>query len=302
MSDGFNKWGCTNREQWEERLKKVESLYYQIKRDGYKPQKEIYSPKGWLEKIEKPMAILDDITIAIGRNGELLLIEGRHRLSTARLLNLPEIPVRIIFRHKKWMDFRRELMLFVDNNGRLYQPLTHFDLQDIPSLHGEKRFNMIKEKLSTSKGTLLDIGAELGYFCHKFEEEGLDCYAVEENLKRLYLLKKLKKAENRKFEIVPESIFEYKKNQELTFNVVLALNVFHHFLDTKDTYLNLIKLLKRIKAKEFFFEAYRLDEVRGRYREYTPEQFVDFIIENSDFNKSEFIGKAEDGRSLYKLT
>jgi len=86
------------------------------------------------------------------------------------------------------------------------------------------------------------------------------------------------------------------------FGVVLALNVFHHFLDRKDVYLNLIKLLRRLKAKEMFFEAYKLDEVRGRYKEYTPEQFVDFIIENSDFKKSEFIGKAEDGRSLYRLT
>ncbi len=302
MSDGFKKWGCTNREQWEERLKKVESLYYQIKRDGYKPQKEIYSPKGWLEKIEKPMAILDDITVAIGRNGEILLVNARHRLSIARLLNLPKIPVRIIFRHKRWMDFRRELMLFTNNNGELYQPLTHFDLQDIPFQHGELRFNIIKENLSVSHGKLLDIGAELGYFCCRFEDEGFDCHAVEENKKRIYFLNKIKKAENRKFKIVPESIFEYKRNQELTFNVVLALNVFHHFLDTKDTYLNLIKLLKRIKAKEFFFEAYKLDEVRDRYKEYTPEQFVDFIIENSDFKKSEFIGKAEDGRSLYKFT
>ena len=84
--------------------------------------------------------------------------------------------------------------------------------------------------------------------------------------------------------------------------MVLALNVFHHFLDRKDTYENLIKLLGRLRTKEMFFEAYKQLEVRGRYKEYTPDEFVNFIIKNSNLKKTEFIGRAEDNRPLYKLT
>jgi len=39
----------------------------------------------------------------------------------------------------------------------------------------------------------------LGYFCHKFEEEKFDCYAVENDRENLHFLKILKRAENRGF-------------------------------------------------------------------------------------------------------
>jgi len=304
ISNGIRKWDCRNRKELEERLKKIESLYYQIKRNGYKSKKELFSPKGWIERLKKPTTILDDISVVISRDGELLFFDGRHRLSIAKLLNLPKITVRIIARHKEWMDFRKKIILFAQTKkeGKLYQPFTHPDLRDIPYQHGELRFNIIKKNLSISQGTLLDIGANFGYFCHKFEDEGFDCYALEEDRRCVYFLRKLKKAEDRNFKIIPESIFEYKKNQELKFDVVFALNIFHHFLETKNTYLNFIKLLRRLKVKELFFEAHKLSGRRKRYREYNPEQFVDFIINNSHLDKAEFIGRAEDGRPLYKFT
>jgi len=304
MSDGIRKWGCKNKEEFDKRLPKIDKLYYKIKEEGFKTKKELFSPNGLVEKIEKPAVILDDISVAIGRDGELLFIEGRHRLSIAKLLKIDKIPVRIIARHKKWMEFRRELIIFAEeNNGQLYQPLTHPDLRDIPHQHGEKRFHIIKENLSFDDGTLLDIGAELGYFCCKFEDEGFDCSAIEQNEKRVYFMNKIKKAENRNFEIIPKSVFDYKKNQKLTFDVVLALNVFHHFLDTKDTYLSMIDLLGRIETKVMFFEAYKPENFRhrNRYKEYDPEEFVSFITKNSSLNRANFIGEAEDGRRIYKI-
>jgi len=305
ISKDVIKWGCKNKKDWDKRIKEIESLYYEIKKSGYKPKEEVYFSEGWIRKIEKPVAILDDISVIINREGQLLFIDGRHRLSIAKLLNLSKVPFRVIARHKKWMDFRKELIFFAQNyqGGRLYQTLTHPDLQDIPFKHGEFRFNVIKKNLSISRGTLLDIGANLGYFCHKFEDEGLDCYALEENRLCVYFAEKLKKAENKKFKIIPESIFEYKKNQDTAFDVVLALNIFHHFLERENDHLQLIKLLKRLKVKELFFEPHNPEEIQRRnpYRNYTPDQFVNFIIDNSCLNKAKLIGEAEDGRSIYKL-
>ena len=197
-------------------------------------------------------------------------------------------------------QFKKELIIFFERE-KAYQPIT----QDIPSLRqGDSRFEIIKKNLSVSGGTLLDIGANLGYFCHKFEDEGFDCYALEENRMLCYFMEKLKKAENRKFKVIPQSIFEYNKNKELIFDVVLALSVFHNFLERKDLYFNLIKLLKRLKTKELFFETYLPNEFKPEayYKNYTPDQFVNFIIQNSCFNKAKFIGASEEGRPLYKLT
>ncbi len=305
ISNGIIRWGLTNKEELDELFRRFDSLYYEIKRNGIKPKRELSSSKSWLAKFDIK-TIFDDITVDIGRDGQFLIVHGKHRLSIAKLLDIPKVPITIIKRHKKWMDFRKNLIFFFRNyqRGKPYQVLSHPDLRNIPFKQGEIPFDIIRENISISKGTLLDIGANLGYFCHKFEDEGFNCYAVEENRMFMYLLKKLKKVENKKFKIIPESIIEYNKNQELIFDVVLAFNIFHKFLETKDSYLNLIEFLKRLKVKELILGCHSRKEFKNKkfYRNYKPDEFVNFILENSCLNKAKFIGKTKTGRSLYKLT
>ena len=186
----------------------------------------------------------------------------------------------------------------------LYQKVFHPDLQEYSFKWGDLRFNLVKDNMSAFTGTLLDIGTNLGYFCHRMEDEGFDCYGVEENRLYRYFLRKLKKAENKNFKIISKSIFRYNKNKELVFDVVLALFIFHHFLKRKNTYLNLIKLLNRLKIKEMFFGAHNpreLQNIEG-YINYTPDQFVNFLIENSCLKEAKLIGEMENGRCIYKLT
>ena len=294
-----------NKEKYDEKFRKLELLYYEIKRNGYKLKRELPSSKRWFVKFDV-QTILDDISVDIGRDGQLLIVHGKHRLSMAKLLDISKIPIIIIKRHKKWMEFRQNLIFFFRNhqNNKFHQVLTHPDLQNIPFKQGEIPFDIIRENISISKGTFLDIGANLGYFCHKFEDEGFLCFAAEENQIFLYLLKKLKSVENKKFKIIPGSIFNFKKNQEIPFDVVLALNIFHKFLRKRDKYFELVKFLNRLKVKELIFGAHNPRDFRNKnyYRNYTPDQFVNFIIDNSCLNKAKFIGKTKTGRSLYKFT
>lgn len=295
------RWGYSNKEEFDEKLRKMELLYNQINKNGFKSIKdfnEFYSK----EKLEK-QKLWDDIVVVISEDGHFLFIDGEFSLSIAKLLNLPEIPINVVARHKKWIKFKRGLLYYA-RFGSLYQKPTHPDLQEIPFRYGEDRFNIIKENLSISHGTLLDIGTNLGYFCHKFEDLGFDCYGVESNWYQFYFLKQLKKAENREFKIINDSIFNYNKDQGLIFDVVLALYIFHHFLKRKNTYLNLIKLLKRLRVKEFFFGAYNPNDFRGKkvYREYEPEEFVNFLLKHSCLNEAKLLAKYENGRALYKLT
>lgn len=73
-----------------------------IKNEGYRTQKDLYLNSGKKDSVWS--AILDEVAVDIGRNGELLFVDGRHRLLAAKLLNLNSIPVIVLVRHQQWID------------------------------------------------------------------------------------------------------------------------------------------------------------------------------------------------------
>lgn len=294
-------WGCRSKRELNARMKKVDDLYHDIKANGYKLTKNIAKGRDRLSKAS--LRYEEEVTVNIGREGEVFFNDGRHRLAIAKILGIERIPAKVVARHPEWLRFRKEL-LTATTNGKIYHRVTHPDLNDIPSHFGSFRFELIKSNMSVRNGTLLDIGAHLGYFCHCFEEMGFDCYAVEIDPATVYLLTKLARVQKRVFKIVPQSIFDYKRGEDLSFDVVLALNVFHHFLKTQESYEELIVLLRRIKTSELFFQAHDYDEpqMKGAYRNFYPDEFVGFVAEYTGLTNCKLIGKTEDNRGIYRLS
>ena len=301
LNRGQVLWGCRDKRDLDQRCKDLESLFHTIRREGYKSQRELSLSQQHYD----PLQADEEVTVSIGRHGDLLFSDGGHRLAIAKLLGIQEIPVRVAVRHPKWMSFRKELLLYAkEQRGKTYQPITHPDLNDIPFFHDcEDRFTLIKENVSVKQGRLLDIGANLGYFCHRFEDEGFDCYAVEDSQVLLHFLRKPKRAENKKFEVIAESVLESREIRNTHFDVVLALNIFHHFLKTKESYDRFIDLSQNLQTEELFFELHLPDEpqMQGAYENYAPDEFVEFLLMNSSLKKAECIGVASDGRPLYRL-
>jgi hypothetical protein len=295
LTKGYGMWGCVSEEQLDERLEKIEELYREIRDHGFKSQPTLLDSGGRHSG--------DEIIVSIGRTGELLFSDGRHRLCIARILGLHQVPVQVGIRHPEWVKFRQQISTEakLGFRGQLYQPLPHPDLADIPTLYGDERFEIIRKHLSLPAGTLLDIGSYFGYFCHRFEDEGFDCYAVEYNPINVFIMDKVRQAENKRFKIFPGSIFDYREKAD--FDVVLALNIFHHFLKEKRLYDKLVELLGRLKMRQLFFQPPVEDEdqMQGAYRHYTAEEFVDFILENSCLKEAGVIGRTKDGRQLYEL-
>ena len=96
INNGQKKWNCSTEAKFLKRLrKKTIELFNLIKSEGYKTQKELTTNKPG-----------DEIRVAVDRNGRLLFVDGRHRLSIAKLLELPKIPVKIVLRHSEWITFR----------------------------------------------------------------------------------------------------------------------------------------------------------------------------------------------------
>jgi len=133
MERGMFKWGCSSEKEFIERCRQLDELYKDMKSNGFRTQKLL----GNGEKLTHRgiREVKDEISIAIGRDGNLIHCDGQNRLAIAKILNLNQIPIKIYQRHKKWMKFRKKLFHYVkkEMNGRALEPLLHPDLVDIPS-------------------------------------------------------------------------------------------------------------------------------------------------------------------------
>jgi hypothetical protein len=244
------------------------------------------------------------IRVGIGSSGEFLLIEGIFYLSLLRILGVNPIPIEIIARHPQWTKFCNEILKFKSIQGGIYQPLIHPDL-NLKSFesNSEERFKIIKDNLDKNTGTMLDIGANLGFFCQKFEDLGFNCHAVEIRSSNIYFMRKLRDIEGKKFKIINKSIFDLNDSKE--FDVVIALNIFHHFLREEKLYFKLIKFLKTLKVNVMFFQPHDPNEeiMQNAYINFANRQFIDFIIKFSCLNKFLLLNEKVDGRNrpIYKL-
>ena len=305
-------WNCRTQGDFDSRCQYLDELISSIETQGFKQNYQV-KLSGEEDGLHKNPDFSDEISVNVSRDGQYLFQDGRHRLAIAKILGVEKIPVKVHVRHKRWMEFRRFLISMTEDNagaskqGSLYQPAIHPDLQDIPASHDcENRFIEISKQLNKSSGNLLDLGSNFGYFCHRFEELGFNCYGVEYMPEIAEAAEKLRVAEGRHFKLFSGDLSELCVNpplKDIHFDVVLALNIFHHFLKTEELYTKLIKLLQTLDMKVMYFEAHRFDEpqMKNSFVNYHEEEFVNFILSNSTLRKSTPIHTCDDQRKIYKL-
>ena len=255
-----------------------------------------------------------EITVNIGRDGQYLFQDGRHRLAIAKVLGISRVPVRVLVRHRQWAEFRRFMQELAGAGGasshaNLYQSPMHPDLQDIPHAHAcEDRFEAMSKWIGPGQGAaLLDIGCNLGYFCHRFEDLGYSCFAVEYLAQVAEAADRIRISEGRRFKVISQDLFVAAERPPLKgthFSVVLGLNIFHHFIKTPQLFEKFSNWLGTLDADVMFFEPHCPDEpqMKGSYRNFDEQQFVDFILEKSVLKRSELIHRCDDGRPIYKLS
>lgn len=118
IEDGIELWGCTSEHDFQKRCAFVESLYDSIASHGYRSQSELAAAPSGAVGDDSPAAapsgddsrgvetVTDEITVCVGRDGELLFMDGRNRLSIAKILDLDRVPVWIMVRHGDWQRLR----------------------------------------------------------------------------------------------------------------------------------------------------------------------------------------------------
>jgi hypothetical protein len=296
IDNGTETWRCTTKADLDQRLEELDRFFEQSKKNGNKSQPIRGNGNDPLFPGE------EEITLRIDRNGRFQVERGNCYLALAKLLEIPRVPAKISMRHMLWCNLLREVAAYAEHHGgKIYHPATHPDLRRFPSEHGHYRFENIIEHLPCELGQVLDIGAHWGYFCHRFEEMGFDCVAVENDQKNVYFLEKLKVAEGRQFEVISKSIFDYR--EKVDFDVVLALNVFHHFLKSEPLYTRLVEFLQRLNTQSLFLQTHLPDDhqMEGAFKNHRPEEFVGFVQRHTRLGTARYIGKGEDGRPIYIL-
>lgn len=89
IQSGESKFGCRTIAEFHARLEYDEELFLSLRRYGYKSQRDLGNDNA-----------LDEVLVARGHDGALILLDGRHRLIYSQLLELPSIPVTVLVKHK----------------------------------------------------------------------------------------------------------------------------------------------------------------------------------------------------------
>ena len=86
----------------EKTLKRYDLLFDEIRVYGYKAH---YKTTNYYRSrdshIKRPES---EIEVGVSRDGEILFIDGKHRLSIAKILNIEEVPVIVNHWHKEYID------------------------------------------------------------------------------------------------------------------------------------------------------------------------------------------------------
>lgn len=289
-------WEYISEYDFEKRSAYIKNLVNSIKLNGYKTQSELG---------KNP---LYEIVVKIGRTGEIFFSDGIHRFCIASILGIEKIPVIVKTRHTEWVNLKNKLYSFAlsqgkgtKDEGKLYHKIYHPDLQDIPYIYDNNdRLKAILSNIITKNGTVLDIGSNLGFFSNKLTILGYKCTAVEQNNQLVYFLKKFN--QDNSINILHGNVLNMFENEK-EYDVVLALNIFHHFLKTEDEYNKFLRILKNLKMKEMFFEPHNYNEnqFKGSYMNMHNEQFIKLIIDNTNLTNYEKILDCKENRFLYHL-
>ena len=113
--------GISSESEFGERCQYLDNLYDTINSEGYKTYQQILGKKSKIPR---------EIKVKIGRNGDFFYLNGKHRLSIAKILGIETVPVNVIVRHKKWQELRDQ----IHNNGLpegREDLINHPDLKDI---------------------------------------------------------------------------------------------------------------------------------------------------------------------------
>lgn len=185
-------------------------------------------------------------------------------------------------------------------NNMIYAPIPHPLFSNIKAIH-DGRSSIIVDKIKKRDDlfTGLDIGSHWGEMCYVLEDNGIEMTAIESYKVAFDILTALRDDCNRQFKTIYGDVLNLS---EIKYDIIIATNIFHHFLKTKEKYDKWLKMLSRIDCKIMFFQSHNIKEtqMKNAYKNFNPEEFIEKILQNSCLNNYELI--LNINRPIYMLS
>ena len=265
-------------------------MYEDIKKNGYiwRP----YEKDPWDEYI----------LIDIGRTGKMFLHNGRHRLAACLFCGVKEVPVKTAFRHPEWIKFKDKIAEYTKQHyDSVYSPLEHPDLACFKSNWSDLRPGLILKHINKRARTIVDLGAHWGHVSFQLAKHGFVCHAVERDKDNYSFLEKLNTVYKAPIRTHCKDVLSVLKS-DIKYDCLLALNIFHHYLNDKQHWDYFVECVKNIQCNEVFLQLATNTQLaksnKLNYKKDIEEAFA--VFRASGFVKTE-IGK-EHERSIYRLT
>lgn len=137
--DGLYASRFDSRESVEAHFEKLDRIYAEIDRGNYKTFFDLQGEGDHSDPLRRLIRTtvyrFDELTVDVGRNGELLFVDGTHRLSLAKVSSVDSIPVRVHVRHRRWKRIRDRIVSYCRRTAVPFG-VAH---PDVPA--GEARFD-----------------------------------------------------------------------------------------------------------------------------------------------------------------
>lgn len=185
----------------------------------------------------------------------------------------------------------------------LYQPIFGSKVQRELTRQCEDRWMVFSKYLPTKKGSVLDIGCNIGYFSFKCTEQGHFAYGIEAddfNITCCNAIKSVTKTKNCVF--VKQLIDTDFIDQMPAFDTIINLSVFHHWVKVYgfDTAKKMMQQLAN-KCSCLIFETGQSTETGSQWPEILsfmgdrPDQWIEMFLRDLGFKEINMIGTFSTG-------
>ncbi len=210
---------CRTIAELDARCAALDRVIDSLRTDGYLTQDEIRR-RGHAVGLGRD----DEMTVAIGRDGDIFYRDGAHRLAMAQLLGLDRIAVRVTIRHPEWMALRRHVAGVAGRGGgAVPQPILHPDLDNVPSRQRcDERWRAVRRTVA-SGSSVVDLAPGWGYFCQRLTKAGRRCAAVAMPPSERPILERLGRA-GRDYAVIPADAPQIVAGDGGRFQIALLLD------------------------------------------------------------------------------